>query len=93
MLKNLGHSVLKSPFFLNTFSKIYPFAIKFIPSSIKMYLCNMVMSKSHCQLACFIVRQFSFFDKNCKYILHLKLLPYYGSRGNSKLIYTTVTLC
>ena len=43
------------------------------------------MSKSHCQLACFIVREFNFFDKNCKYILHLKLLFYYGSKGNSKL--------
>ena len=45
------------------------------------------MSKSHCQLASFIVRQFSFFDKNCKYILHLKLLPYYGSRGNVSYLY------
>ena len=49
-----------------------------------MYLHNMVRSKSHYQLACFILRQFSFYDKNCKYILHLKLLLYYGSRGNSK---------
>ena len=60
--------------------------IKCTPSPIKMYLLLQYSDiKISLSVSLFYCKTIQLLCKNCNYILKLKLLPYYGSRENSKL--------